>query len=783
MSSPSVPQASTSSASHEPELPGEPDSDKVYLGVVKSYNDRRGFGFVACAETAAEFGRDVYMSKLEAQLAAAGISISAGENLQKAVDLLNQKMASLADKNRTEKPGNLLKLAEEDIVRFMVKLSVEGFPQAVRVQRLQKFQGSIFRSAERDLGCADSHWTSGTISSHEVASKFGGKGEVVLHQQACGQVKLVPGDKVTFCIPQELDTDAHSEALEAKLVMLASTARPAGSVLGCCHLQLPRPAGEGQSSPPPLSLDCHALGNKVILSGLPMDVVENELMRFFSKQGATKAIVAHARCCSFASINFPNTSEVCTLLSRSTHAFADEKETRIATIQDRRQGNSSSQDEARLPALPAPALSPGQEAASITITWAPLQLAVAYLVEMRPAGTKEAWAAVDTGTTNENEAGRFGADCSSCSVSGLRPGFAYEARISYFSSCGCRSEASEASSAVTPGSQRQSVSLEPMTPPHHAAYHQRPIWSVEHPAVGYCRQAPAPWRCAHGTVVPPPPPPEILAGDEAGFSVAVRWPSVGQASAYVVELREAGSSAAERFVRSAEAVTLGSLVELRVGGLRPIPGRSYMAQVRAVAHCGCESAPSAEGYSPPIGCGMMFEGAMSATGPGMLATTGSGVPPPPNWRPVPGGQPPVQPQGAPLHIPQAAPLHVPAGFAYGASGWPYSGPLPDASPISIPLAPSFSPEGAQQQGTAEARLAAAVREESPELQVHSVHPVPATPLGELPMTALAPGAPLTLPPEGPPAGMRKLESAFEKVAAHKELPPEVTGQEECLILD
>lgn len=782
MSTPSVPQATSSSASHEPELPGEPDSDKVYLGAVKSYNDRRGFGFVACAETAAEFGRDVYMSKLEAQLAAAGIALPTGENPQKALDLLNQKTASMAEKT-SDKPGNVLRLAEEDIVCFMVKLSLEGFPQAVRVQKLQKFQGSIVRSTERDLGCADSRWIPGMLNSHEVASKFGGRGEVVLNQRACGQVMLVPGDRVTFCIPQELDADAPSEPLEAKLVMLASTARPAGSVLGCCCLHLPRHAGEGQSSPPPLVLDCHALGNKVILSGLPMDVGENELMRFFSKQGATKAIVAHARCCSFASINFPNLSEVCTLLGRSTHAFADDKETRIASIQDSRHGKSSSQDEARLPALPAPALTPGEEVASIIIAWAPLQLAVAYLIEIRPAGTKEAWAPVDTGTSAESEAGRFGADCSSCKVTGLRPGFAYEARISYFSSCSCRSEASEPSPAVTPGSEHQSISQEPYTPPplHHAAYHQQPIWSAEHPAAGYCRQAPAPWRCAHGTVIPPPPPPEILAGDEAGFSVAVRWPSVGQASAYVVELREAGSSAAERFVRAADTVMPGSLVELRVGGLRPIPGRSYMAQVRAVAHCGCESAPSAEGYSPPMGWGMMSEGAMLSTGPGIMATTGSGVPPPPNWRPVPGGQPPVPPQGAPLHIPQAAPLHVPAGFAFGASGWPYSAPLPDASPISIPLALSFSPEGAQQQGTAEARLAAAVR--TPELQVHSVFPLPATPPGELPMTAPAPGAPLTPPPQGPPAGMRKLESAFEKVAAQKELPPEITGQEECLILD
>lgn len=781
MSTPSVPQTSSASASHEPELPGEPDSDKVYLGAVKSYNDRRGFGFVACAEMAAEFGRDAYMSKLEAQMAAAGIVVQSGENPRKALHILNEKIASLAEKT-SEKPGNLLRVADQDIVRFMVKLSFEGFPQAVRVQRLQKFQGSVVRCTERDLS-GSSAWKPGLISSQEVASKFGGNGEVVLHQEACCQVKLVPGDRVTFCIPQELEADAKSQPLQAKLVMLASTARPVGSVLGCCCLHLPRPAKEGQSTPLPLTLDCHALGSKVILSGLPMDVGEADLMRFFSKQGATKAVVAHAKRCSFASINFPSTSEVCTFLGRSTHAFADEKETRIATIQDSRHEKSSSEDEARLPALPAPVLIPGEEACSLTLSWAPLQLAVAYFLEMRPAGAKEAWAPVDTGAGAENEAGRFGADCSSCIVSGLRPGFSYEARITYYSSCGCRSEVSEASPAVIPGSERQSFSVQPMTPPHHAAYHPQPTWSSGHPYMGtipaapghqagYSRRAPAPWNnCANDTAIWPPPPPEILAGDEAGFSVVVRWPAVGQASAYVVELRESGSSSAERFVRSAEAASPGSLVELRVGGLRPIPGRRYMAQVRAVDHYGCESAPSEEGYSPPMACRMTSEGATSATSPSTMAPTGSQTPSsgPPNWQtPMPRAQPPV--------LPQAAPLHVPAGFAFGASGWPYSGPLPDASPISIPLAPSFSAEGAQQQGTAEARLATAVWTESPEL-------VQSTPPGDLPMTAPAHGPPLTPPPQGPPGGMRKLEPAFEKVAEWKELPPEVTGQEECLILD
>ena len=87
---------------------------------------------------------------------------------------------------------------------------------------------------------------------------------------------------------------------------------------------------------------------------------------------------------------------------------------------------------------------------------------------------------------------------------------------------------------------------------------------------------------------------------EAGFSVAVRWPSVGHAAAYVIEFKEvpsavlmalmagrlpnpvpswtrlwaltdltpccrqAGSTQTERFVRAAAPTTPGTLVELRV---------------------------------------------------------------------------------------------------------------------------------------------------------------------------------------------------------------------------
>lgn len=73
--------------------------------------------------------------------------------------------------------------------------------------------------------------------------------------------------------------------------------------------------------------------------------------------------------------------------------------------------------------------------------------------------------------------------------------------------------------------------------------------------------------------------------------------------AYVVELCEAGSAAMERFVRSAPEAREGTVVELRVGGLRPgqPPGRIYVAQVKTVGADGSESPASPPGWSPPLG--------------------------------------------------------------------------------------------------------------------------------------------------------------------------------------
>eukprot|EP00435_Cladocopium_sp_Y103_P071256 s1226_g37.t1 len=548
-----------------------------------------------------------------------------GTGLALVAHLVADKLTEMA--NEKERSASLLRLAEEDLVQFMVKLSVEGFPQAVKVRRMQKYSGTILRSPEWNRDSPEDPWKPGLAVCQEIGH-YGGSSEVLIRQDACGQICFQSGDKVTFCIPQAAEPGALPEA---KLVMLAHTDRPAGSVLACCRIHLPRPgAGEGKPQPAPLSLDLHAFASKVVLSGLSIDVGEAELMRFFSKQGATKGIVAHARGCSFASITFPSAADIATFLGRDAHAFADDKETRIALLLNRVPMNSHScSEQARLPALPAPSLRPGEEPSAVIINWTPLQLAIGYVVEMRPAGSKADWSPVDVG--GPVEPGYFSQSCSSCKVSGLRSGFAYEARVTYISSCSCRSEASDASASCAPCGEYRiprdpsfpQVPVAPVAPVAPAPAGRAKMGQNQNQS--YPGLSTPTWRCVHGAVVPPPSVPEVLAGDEAGFSVAVRWPSVGHAAAYVIEFKEAGSTQTERFVRAAAPTTPGTLVELRVGGLRPVPGRSYIAQVRCVAQCGCESAPSSPAYSPTIGSPEGSPGGLIPTwnNPDQQATSGS----------------------------------------------------------------------------------------------------------------------------------------------------------------
>ena len=240
------------------------------------------------------------------------------------------------------------------------------------------------------------------------------------------------------------------------MISLCTTSRAGGTVLGCFTLDLPRTHPENVLHAPMranLKLPCHAFGDKLVLARLTDDLDEAELMRFFSKQGATGAIVAHARACSFASVSFASIADVARFLGRIAHAFADDRGTLVARLLPL---DPKLDAIATLPALPAPQLSSKDssgedlEAGALLVLWSPLVLAVAYSVELRPAGADGPWASVDVGSKMGNNSHRFDSTTSSCKVTSLHLSTRYEARVSYFTDCGTTSEASEASEPCTP---------------------------------------------------------------------------------------------------------------------------------------------------------------------------------------------------------------------------------------------------------------------------------------------------------------------------------------------
>mmetsp|Transcript_31192 Transcript_31192/g.72711 ORF Transcript_31192/g.72711 Transcript_31192/m.72711 type:complete len:508 (-) Transcript_31192:166-1689(-) len=100
----------------EEKVDGLDVSTEVFIGSIKSYNERRGFGFITCEEITKRYGRDAYLAKEEALAIAKeplpGQTIEPGEE---------------------EPPLSVIK--EGDLVQFQVQKSTEGFPQAVRTRR------------------------------------------------------------------------------------------------------------------------------------------------------------------------------------------------------------------------------------------------------------------------------------------------------------------------------------------------------------------------------------------------------------------------------------------------------------------------------------------------------------------------------------------------------------------------------------------------------------------------------------------------------------------------
>eukprot|EP00746_Dinoflagellata_sp_MGD_P161835 gnl/MRDRNA2_/MRDRNA2_89121_c0_seq1.p1 gnl/MRDRNA2_/MRDRNA2_89121_c0~~gnl/MRDRNA2_/MRDRNA2_89121_c0_seq1.p1 ORF type:complete len:624 (-),score=125.05 gnl/MRDRNA2_/MRDRNA2_89121_c0_seq1:384-2255(-) len=524
----SQPETQVSKRASVPAAVG-PDAE-YFAGVIKSYNERRGFGFLACDETAKRFGRDVYLSKVES-------------------------LAAL-------RPGEP-QLKEGDHVMFAVVLSVEGFPQAAAAQRLYTLCGRVLNFCKEQGGkiiCAE--------------------GEVRVQQQDCGYLLLHPGDEVSFCLARLADGTA-----EAKLVKLVSTARPLSSMLGCFSLEFPQ---EGRQ---PVLLDAHAFSSCICFSGLPTDLGEAELSKFFVKLGASQVTVANGPNGAFASVFFPDVNSLAQFLAVGNHSFTEEANTVLVQLKPCRAGGAQT-----LPALAPPSLVQG-DIGGVLVCWEPVSLAAAYKVEIRTSGAGT-WSPVDAvGRVQPVGANPIlGTQTTCLAVADLSAGLPYEARVSYVTSCGCHCAPSDPSCTCSV----------PAPPPMQSTHGQQtpPMQSTHGQQVPMPPAVPCPAEVAAQVTpmmqLPPPLPapqmivsplqPEVRIADQSAGAVCVRWSGIGfPATAYMVELRQGSTGTSSRFACQAPADGAGSL-ELCIQGLQP--GQSYTACIRSVAREGFESAPS-----------------------------------------------------------------------------------------------------------------------------------------------------------------------------------------------
>jgi len=293
---------------------------EFFCGSIKSFNTRRGFGFVTCEETALRFGRDVYLSKDEAMVLAAEPAVG-------------QAAADAAGNDEKKVPP----VQEGDILMFQVKLSTEGFPQAVDVRKIRRLRGVVQQ--------APSSTSDGII----IVNGDGSKGEEALYNQdaalqqllgaavrlrqaECGQLQLVPNDEVAFCCVST--SENNGQALEAQLVELLCTSRIAGSILGYFSLKMPllKWLEDGLAAEVPMvKLHGHALTNCVYLANVPSDVSSPDLMRLFGKLGGKEATVTYAGG-GHASISFDTSEDIAKFLVHATHTISENSITQLAHV-------------------------------------------------------------------------------------------------------------------------------------------------------------------------------------------------------------------------------------------------------------------------------------------------------------------------------------------------------------------------------------------------------------------------------------------------------------------
>jgi len=312
---------------------------ETFFGVIKSFNIRRGFGFLSCQETAQLYGRDVYLSKDEAMTLAKAPEIGSGAA---SVDTASGK------EKEKSKTGPV---QEGDFLSFKVQLSSEGFPQAVRVQKIRRLRGVVSKppspTADGIIIVTGGDSPEVEANTHNVSDLEQLLGTYVkLPLSTCGQLQLMAGDEIAVCCINTAEVDG--QALEAHRIDLLRTARDAGCVLGCFSLKLPQPTTKNVSDVDDAAstaassedssdaeLQGYALTDRVFVSELPSHFNKSDLIRFFSKIGGQADTVAQANGSDqsgFTCFTFSTTEQVAKFLSQASHTISENGITQLAHV-------------------------------------------------------------------------------------------------------------------------------------------------------------------------------------------------------------------------------------------------------------------------------------------------------------------------------------------------------------------------------------------------------------------------------------------------------------------
>lgn len=352
-----------------PEQPREPG--KVYSGLIKSFNARRGFGFIVCEETAEEYHRDVFISKAE------------------------------RDKNG---------LQEGDPCLFELQFSTEGHPQAVNVEKIQRYQGRVVGTTHDRLvqfGIIErSSWP---------ASKILNASEISAPKAEFGILVLYPNDKVSFQIaprdawqtPNQRNLPAHPIASKILLHDTSSSS----SLSSCFEMEAP------------LACRGHTIGNEVFLS-LPHGLDVELLKKVLPKIGASNITVSDDL--NSARATFSSLQGLIKVLNhRSLGLPTVEGGNTVAAVQMR---PPQSQKEAFWK-------SPTLTKIHNDLRWENQPNVTTYTLEVR-LPSSSSWIALDS-SGRPTALAKLSCHVTSVNISSLGP--ILEARLSYTTLCGCHS--------------------------------------------------------------------------------------------------------------------------------------------------------------------------------------------------------------------------------------------------------------------------------------------------------------------------------------------------------